>query len=384
MSNVVTKIQKSRAGLILEQPFFASLLLPMPLIEDSSIPTMGTDGEKIIFNPDFTNKLTQSETTFVLAHEVLHCVFDHMGRRGNRDPNKWNIAADYIINDLLKKEKIGTMPQGCLYDPSLVAKGGGTADGVYNILPPPPKNGKGGGGYPGAGEPGGALDKVMDSGPDEATQKEKEVERRIKIINARRAAKSQGKLSGALNDILEQALEPQVDWRNGLRRFITERAKVEYSFARPKRRFVAEDLFLPSLAGQKMGFVTIAVDCSGSISTKLLEEFAAEINAIREDVHPSAIEIVYFDARVTRSDRFEADDELVISPRGGGGTMFSPVFKHINDQAELPVACIFLTDLYCNDFGPAPEYPVMWCCIEGAPKGMTVPFGEILKVKADG
>src|SRR5690606_23983989 len=116
MSNKIkhSKLAKARASLIIDHPFFASILLPMPISEDKTIPTMATDGETIRYNPEWTDSLTLDETTFVLAHETLHCVFDHMGRRGERTPNRWNQAADYIINELLIKDRIGSMPAGGL------------------------------------------------------------------------------------------------------------------------------------------------------------------------------------------------------------------------------------------------------------------------------
>lgn len=381
-----TKIAKSRAGLIIDQPFFASILLPMPITEDSNVSTFATDGESILYNEAWAETLTQAETTFVLAHETLHCVFDHFSRRGDRDPELWNVAADFVINQHLVEAKVGTMPKVGLYDPKLFQKGGGTAEGIYRLLDPKKHKGKK------PGQPGAALDKITDAGTnngtkptDAATMAEKAANLRVRVIQAKNAAKMQGKLSAGLERLLNEALEPVVNWKEELRRFVSERAKVEYTFARPKRRFLAEDLYLPSLSGEKMGLITIAVDCSGSVSNKLLDSFGAEINAIREDVHPSAIEIIYFDSKVCHVERFEADESIVFRAKGGGGTDFEPVFENINKGAELPIACVFLTDLECDSFGDAPAYPVLWCCLERpfSPKALKVPFGEIIKVRYD-
>ncbi len=374
-------IAKARASLIVDQPFFASILLPMPITEDSSIPTFATDGESIVYNPEWAAKKTLAETVFVMAHETMHCVFDHMGRRGSKTPNRWNQAADYIINELLVKEKIGSMPPEGLYNPSLVQRGGGTAEGVYKLLPESSEDKK-------PGDKGGALDQVHDAGTkngqqktDPATMAQKSSALKIRVIQAKNAAKMQGKLPGSLEKLVEELITPEVDWREVLRRFISERAKVEYSFSRPKRRFLGEDLYLPSLTGEKMGSLVIAVDCSGSVDEKLLNRFAAEINAIKQDVHPSAIDVLYFDTRVFDEQRFEADDEIKLNIHRGGGTAFSPVFERINKMPELPVACVFLTDLVCHDFGPAPEYPVLWTVLDGPHKGYdNPPFGEVLNV----
>ena len=382
MSDRPKLLDKARAGLILDHPFFASMLLPMPMIEENSIPTMATDGEEILYNRAFVESMNLKEITFILAHEVLHCVLDHMGRRGARSPNRWNQAADYCINEILINEKIGSMPHGGLYNPQLTKQGNNTAEGVYRLIPE--ENEK-----KGSGQKGGALDQVNDSGTkngkeptDEATKAEKSAQIKVRVIQARNAAKMQGKMSQGLDRLLGDALEPQVDWKAELRRFICERAKVEHSFARPKRRFLGEDIYLPSLLGEKMGKLVVAVDCSGSVNDALLNEFTTEIMAIREDTHPSEIKVIYFDSKVCGVETFGPDDEIKLKPKGGGGTAFSPVFDYINKQDEEPVAVVVLTDLYCNDYGKCPSYPVLWCCFE-KPMGSygNVPFGEVLKIK---
>lgn len=395
MSKVKSQIAKARAGLIIDQPFFASLLLPMPIYETDQVETFATDGESIIYNPQWAETLTQAETTFVMAHETLHCVFDHMGRRETRSPNRWNQAADYIINDLLVKERIGSMPKGGLLDSSLVLQGKGTAEGVYKLLPESSEGNK-------PGKPGGSLDNVMDgkivvspdskSGSggviitvaklDPSEKQQRSTDRKIRTIQATNAAKMQGKLSANLDRLLSDALKPIVDWREVLRRFVSDRAKVDYSFSRPKRRFLADDLYLPSLTGEKMGILAVAVDCSGSVDKKLLAKFSAEVNAIKQDVHPARIDVVYFDSKVLHTESFEPDEDLVIRACGGGGTNFSPVFQCINAMPDQPVACVFLTDLQCSDFGDAPAYPVLWTVLEGKTPGIdAAPFGEVLKVQ---
>lgn len=380
-----SKIAKARAGLIIDHPFFASILLPMPIKEDSSIPTMATDGESIVYNPQWTESLSLDETTFVLAHETLHCVFDHMGRRGARTPNRWNQAADYVINEILIKQRIGSMPHGGLYNPQLTAQGNNTAEGVYKLLPESSENKK-------SGQKGGALDQVHDAGSkqgtgstDAATQAAASAALKVRVIQAKNAAKMQGKLSADLDRLVDDMVKPKVDWKAVLRRFISERAKVDATFARPKRRFLAEDLYLPSLNGQKMGKLAIAVDCSGSVDQRLLNLFSAEINAIREDMRPSGLDIIYFDSKVCKTTSVSDEESLTIKPVGGGGTAFSPVFEHVNAMTEEPACVVFLTDLICHDFGPRPAYPVLWCVLEGVQSGWDkVPFGEIVEVSNEG
>lgn len=367
---------KARSGLILDQPFFASILLAMPISVNNEVTTMATDGESVCYNENWVSTLTQSEVTFVLAHETLHCVFQHMGRRDKREPNRWNQAADYVINQILVDEKVGVMPSVGLLNKALVTKGLGTAEGVYNLLPKDAEKNK-------AGSKNGSLDQMHDAGsemgtgkPDAATLSQKNAEMKVRIIQAKNSAKMQGKLSAGLERLCGEALKVKTDWRSVLRRFLTERAKVDFSYARPKRRFLAEDIYLPSLIGEKLGAIVVPIDCSGSINDAILKRFGAEINAIKQDTKPSEVKIIYFDSRVLRIDTFGPEEDIVLKPCGGGGTAFSPVFKAIEKFETPPTACVFLTDLECNDFGPMPEYPVLWATTSRT----NAPFGEIVEL----
>ena len=382
----IDQLSKAKAALIIDQPFFASLLLGMPMIEDKRIPTLCTNGEEIRYNPEYLDSLTLAETVFALAHETMHCVFQHMTRRGDRNLNKWNIAADYVINGLLTEEHVGKIHPAWLLNPALVTQGNGTAEGVYAILPEGTES-------KGPGQRGGALDQVIDAGSDtdpnaqpkdghgqmdQATKSTKEAEMRVKIAQAANAARMCGKLSAGLDRMVQTLVKSQVDWKSVLRRFLSERAKIDLSYARPKRRFLADDMNLPSLVGERLGGIVIAVDCSGSIDQKTLDEFSAEIRAIQEDTRPSLIRVVYFDAKVLRADSFEAENPVQLNPCGGGGTAFSPVFKWIDATGIPPIACIVLTDLECDDYGEVPGYPVLWASIRAA----QTPFGECVVIKA--
>jgi predicted metal-dependent peptidase len=364
-------IARAKTDLIIGQPFFATILLGLNMVEDTSIPTMSTDGETIKFNPQWTDSLTLPEVIFVLAHETLHCVFQHMHRREARNANRWNIAADYVINDLLQREGIGTMPKGGLLDSGLVAQGNGTTEGVYNLLPTETE-GKD------CGTNGGAMDQVTDAGKDAATIAQKESEMRVKVIQAKNAAKMAGKLSQGLERLIGDVTRVKTDWRSVLRNFLSERAKTDFSYAKPKRRFLAEDIYLPSLVGEKMGSVVIAIDCSGSVSAELLSQFSSEVNAIMADVKPSGAKILYFDYEVLKIDELDLESSPVsLKPIGGGGTRFSPIFKAIESLGAPPVAVVVLTDLQCNDFGPCPEYPVLWASTDYDKAA----FGDVIKLE---
>ena len=148
-------------------------------------------------------------------------------------------------------------------------------------------------------------------------------------------------------------------------------------WARPNRRFLSQGLYLPSVSGESLGEIAFAVDCSGSIGEDEINQFASEITTVWQDQRPTKVHVIYFDSEVSHYDEFEQEDEPVVKPHGGGGTAFSPVFRYMADKGIEPVACIFLTDLCCNDFGDAPDYPVLWVSTHDD----KAPFGEVVMME---
>jgi predicted metal-dependent peptidase len=359
------QIGKAKAALILERPFIAALAINMPWVEDASIPTMATNGKRFLYNPDFVMSMSLDETKFVIGHEVYHCVFQHMYRCGARDHKRFNQAGDYIINGVLVDDRVGQMPKGGLYDPALVTQAGGTTDGVYNLLP---EGGPDGNGH---GDP---LDDCEDAEGSEAEKAADAADMKVRVAQAAQAAKMCGKLSAHEARLVGQALKPKISWEDVLRQFVASKAKTEYSYARPRRRVIDEDLILPSLSGLQLGKLVVAIDCSGSINAETLGKFSREIKAIHEDCSPEQLTTVYFDSSVSHHDTFEREDTVHIEMHGGGGTAFSPIFEYIENLGVDPVACVVLTDLCCSDFGPEPGYPVLWVSTDDG----TAPWGDVV------
>ena len=129
------RLSKAKTALILEHPFVGNIALNMPFELTEDIPTAATNGERVMFNPDFCEELSDEELKFLVAHECMHPMLEHPFRRQDRDIRVWNQAGDYVINQLLVDENMGKMPEGGLYDMDVWHKGGGTTDGIYKILP---------------------------------------------------------------------------------------------------------------------------------------------------------------------------------------------------------------------------------------------------------
>lgn len=348
------RLSKAKTGLILEHPFVGTIAMNMPFIITDEVPTAATNGKHVLFNPDFCGKFTDDELKFVVAHECFHPMLEHIYRLHEREHQRWNQAGDYVINKMLVDEHIGTMPEGCLHDDTVWNAGGGTTDGIYNYLPPTPEDG-GGNGY---GKP---LDDCQQAEGSAADREQAKAEMKVKVAQAAQAAKMMGNLSAGMERLVGEILTPKVNWTDVLRRFVVRAKNDVRTFARPNRRFLSHGMYLPSISGEVMGELVLGIDCSGSIRQAELDQFGAEGLAIWQDHSPAAIHVVYFDSKVCHYDHFpRGGDEFALAPHGGGGTAFSPIFRYIEDNDITPVACVVLTDLYCNDFGPQPDYPVLW------------------------
>ena len=98
--------------MLVKYPFFGSVVASVDYKENKDIPTAGTDGETIYYNPKYLESLSVEEQTFIFAHEVCHIAFNHILRSEGKDPELWNIATDGVINQFLKRDGLKMAPGG--------------------------------------------------------------------------------------------------------------------------------------------------------------------------------------------------------------------------------------------------------------------------------
>lgn len=359
------KILKAKVQLILANPFFATLALKMDYVSDDSISTACTDGKSIRYNPTYINKLDVEETKALISHECLHNGMLHNTRRQGRNPRKFNIAADYAINPLLVDSGF-KLPKGALIDKQFKDK---SAEEIYNILPDEPEYGDSG-----AGNDPGMCGGVSDS-PAKTQSEVNQIEAEIKqtLAQAAAVAKQQGKLPAGLARMVDEVLEPKVNWKDVLSRFLTEIAKNDYTFKKPSPRYLHAGLYLPALESIETGEVVLIVDTSGSIDRPLLSQFGAEMQDILS-AFGRGFNILYVDTEVAGTQFIEPDEEFALDPKGGGGTDFTPGFDWIEKEGIEPSAVVYLTDGECNSFPNTPDYPVLWAVVNN--KRFSPPFGE--------
>jgi len=396
------RIQKARTSLILDHPFFGSLLFRLKGRECRSVQTMATDGVSLFYNLDFVETLSVATLAGTLAHEVMHPALHHHVRRSGRDPKLWNQACDFAINPLLVDAGL-SLPDGVLLDDRFR---GMSAEQIYNLLESESESesetdsghededdepggeeskdetsGSGDSNSPSAPVTEGGIGQVLDAPlPDQETPTIEQQAREwdVAVNQAATVARQAGKLPAGLHRTLEGAAEASVDWREMLRRLWSDTIPADYSWMRPNRRHVWAGLYLPGVIREGVGEIAIAVDCSGSVNARQLRLFEAEVRSILEGQRPQRVHVLYFDATVHKAETYEAGQPVHLNPVGGGGTEFGPCFDWLDEHGILPQTLVFLTDLY-GSFPPwAPAYPVLWA----STGSQRAPFGAVIPMQA--
>ena len=368
------KLITARIGLLLRAPFFGNLATRMNLINaDEWCPTAATDGRRFYYNSEFVNSLPLKQLEFLVGHEVLHAVYDHMGRRGNRDPKLWNIADDYCVNWDLVEQRVGDKIPVALYDSKYK---GMSAEEVYDDLYENAdkinidqlmkqlldEHLDGSGEGEGEGE-GGDKSGQGNGRPKLSEAEKKEIRDEIKeAVLAAAQASGAGNLPGGVKRMIKDLVEPVMDWRELLQQQIESTVKSDFTWARPSRRSWHMDAVMPGMKPGEQIDVVIGIDTSGSITDKDLKIFLSEIKGIMEAYDEYKITVMGWDTEVHNVGTFNSDNLEDISsfePGGGGGTDPHCVWNYLQANDIEPKKLIMFTD-FCF-FGWSPEEVEQYC-----------------------
>jgi hypothetical protein len=397
------KVQKAKITLMRDPRFalWSGILMVGRTSVVDNIPTACTNGRDEKYGRKFVAGLKEPELNFVVLHENLHKAFRHLTTwRKLHDENHSlaNAACDYVINlklkDLDPSERVISMPRWA--DGVLKGKPMGLIDEkyrglnakqVFDLLKQEQKDkGDGnpcddgdpsdqeGGSNKGQGQGQGGFDDHDWDGAKEMTEEEKKVLEREIDQAIRQGVMAHQKIAGTgggdIDRDLLDLLEPKVDWREMLREFVksTCSAKDTSSWRKVNRRFLSMGTYMPSLIGEKVGHLVIAVDTSGSVGQEELSGFLTEVRGIAEEVKPSQVDLIYWDSRVAGHEEYtESDVSNIINstkPRGGGGTSPSCVSEYLKEKRIEPECIIVLTDGYVgNDWGRDWTAPVLWAIV---------------------
>jgi predicted metal-dependent peptidase len=382
----------ARIGLLLRHSFFGNLATRLQLVNaDEWCGTAATDGLKFYYNSRFIMMLKPKEVEFLVGHEVLHVVYDHMGRRETRDPQIWNIADDYAVNADLKKHQVGqfitTVP--CLYDKKYE---GMTAEAIYDDLM---KNVKKisiddlldqmlddhmEGDEDGEGDGEGDKDgKGRGKRPQMSPEERERVRQEIKqaIINAAQSAEA-GQLPLGVERMIKQFTNPVMPWRELIQTNLTSAIRTDYSWMRPSRRSWHMDAIMPGMTPGEEIDVHVAIDMSGSISTKQAQAFLGEISGMMESFDGYKVHVFCFDTEIYNPQDFTSENMDSVEnyePMGGGGTDFTAIFDYLKETGKEPKRLIVFTDGYpCGSWGDPDFCDTTWI-IHGDPNP-NPPFGQ--------
>lgn len=368
-AKIVDKLITARVGLLLRHPFFGNMATRMQIIDATDwCQTLATDGRNFYYNLDFVNELTPKECEFGFAHEVLHNVFDHLGRREHRNPQLSNIAADYAVNQILKDERIGEVPRliKIFQDNKYRGK---SYEEIYEDLE---KNaitidinqlgellddhlddeGDGEGNIGGSGE----GDQDGNGRPKLTAEEKKKIRDEIKeaMVSAAQAAGA-GRLPAGVARLIKDFTEPKMDWRQLLRMNIQSIIKSNFSFSRPNRKSQHCGAVLPGLLNEETIDVSVAIDMSGSISDKQAKDFLSEVKGIMDEYVDFKLDLWCFDTAVYNYAQFSgdnADEILSYKVKGGGGTAFEANWEFMKEEGIEPKRFIMFTDGYpCGTWG---------------------------------
>jgi predicted metal-dependent peptidase len=348
---VIDKIIVARVGLLLRHPFFGNMATRLKIADGSKwCKTAATDGRSIFYNRDFFTKMSVKQVEFVIAHEIMHNVFDHMSRREGRDPKIFNIAADYCVNGQLVRDRIGdhNVPDIQIYhDPQHYGK---SAEQVYDEIYDDQKQ----------QQSGQMLDDHIDwtqggegSDDDQPKYTKEEMkqirdEMREAVMQAAQAAGA-GNVPANVARMIKELTEPKMNWREILRQQIQSTIKNDFSFMRPNRKGWHMNAILPGQQFQETIDICVAIDMSGSIGDEQAKDFLSEIKGIMEEYTDFKIKLWCFDTRVYNEqdyDGYSIHDFDEYQPKGGGGTEFDANWDYMKEHDINPKKFIMFTDGY--------------------------------------
>lgn len=345
--------------------FFSTLCLSLKHEWDESIPTACVDGVTIKYNPDFFMRQPEEERVGLMLHEVMHPALQHLSRRGDRDPKKFNYAADYAANAIILAAGF-KLPEGALYDAEFE---GMTAEQIFDLIPDPPDA---------------TADAYCDIVYNSNAEERKEVEEYMEAALVRAAMEAQkanqaGSIPGQLQFHLKKLLDSKLPWNKIVQNLLNTIVKEGYSMTKPNRRFMP-DFYLPSRWSEQFGEAAVFSDTSGSVTDHQHGIFVSETFAMLKNLRPKTIQYGQFDTDVKSVYPIHSARELLRVPFvGRGGTEINPVMEWA--KKAKPEVLIVFSDGYFTPATIRPKCPVIWLIFNN--KDFTAPFGKVVHFDVD-
>lgn len=345
--------------------FISTVFLSLKTGFTDEVPTAAVNGISIFINPKFFEKLSKGQRVFLLAHEAWHVALNHTLRfKAIPEANHslFNMAADYVINLMLVDAGYEFIPEGLLDSKYRNM----STEQVYKSLLDGPEEQK--------PNPDHMDLKESDTDSDELKNKLDEII--CKAAIQAEQANQYGSLPEDLKRYHQSLVNPKLDWVTLLHNYVDTFSKEDYSYRKPNRRYIGQDMYLPSLYSESVGNITVFFDTSGSISQAELNLHLAEVSSIKEKLNPITTDIICFDTSIKTVQSFSQDEYLdSVEFTGGGGTFIPPVLDYIKEH-EPNVTIIFTDGYFRYPQNIDINTPVLWVIYKN--KNFTLPLGETI------
>jgi predicted metal-dependent peptidase len=378
------KLIRARVQIQNSNPFFAFMSLYLKFVEDEKMSSIKTDkGEETFlagvdaeghfyYNKKSIEELPDNELQGLVVHEILHLAFLHLTRRGTRDHELFNIAADIVCNNIIVNNGYALPKKGIIpYNNTIELKDDKgkvfvrideinkkTVEQVYdelmknvkviNVQMTKAKNGKGNTGF-------GFDLHIEGAGGKPITEKEKkEIEKKWleRVADATNSAKMMGNMPAGMELMLGQLHTQKVDWKHMLKQYIQSQIPYDFTYSKCSKKSICSGFYMPDVLKEKID-VLITIDTSGSIGQKELTDFLSEIVGMAKGFKDKINMILLtHDTQVCNDYKIENGNIAKIMKlkiKGGGGTSHGPIFDYIKKKYSKTKLAICFTDGY-SDF----------------------------------
>ena len=399
LRSCVRRLIKSRMRIITGHGFYGMLLMHMNYAVSCDIKTVRADGERIIFSPDFLEKLSDRELDYVLIHEILHIAFGHYLKRAELEAKIYDRAADIVVNSqilFVSRFDIGSITMKGYGAGEHLAPDGRegykyTADEVYRMLVAEEAKAAGGGTHRADRDSVGSGGSWDDHNGWEAKEDERLSELWDKrCVDAAHSVMEMGPslkygtIPASILRKIRALKSPQTDWKTVLNEFIEEEI-TDFTFSPPDRRFDDCTFFLPDYNDKEAAAkdILFMIDISGSMQDEMIAAVYSEVKGALEQFDGRLKGwLGFFDVNVTKPKEFDSiEDILALKPVGGGGTSFHSIFRYVerNMTDNLPQCIVILTDGFAEfpEETAALRVPVLWIlCNDSA----LPPWGKVARI----
>lgn len=409
MSDAEKQIKEDLMQLVVNQPFFASIILKQKLEVTDMCNTAAVNGVVLRVNPEWFLALDPYERMTVLAHEALHLTNKHNLRRGNRDHKMWNVACDMAINKHLTRHPFKLPSEGA-FDKLNEYGDGADAEYIYSKLmeeiaeevkkhkerQESDESDEPNGGSPTPSDHESIKQSVLDKYADQAMGDVEDhpigVESKEELMNAQdiltnmamNQAKKRGKMPASIEQEIRKSYEKKVSWRDLLSRWIEGMTQSDYNWLYPHDVHLQNDLIMPSMHSEAYSDIVVGIDTSASMSEEMLRSAVTEVfNALEAysvNGQEARICVVYCDCAVHKVEYITSPSQ-VCKPVGRGGTNYTPIFEYVSGNDIQAGGLIIITDGYCYvDPDDKPSMDVVWMLTEMDVKRFKPPFGDCIQI----